>query len=202
MLLFRKKWFDLDEPLESSYKTQGLQDIELIFVIGGYDERHQEFLKNIGSIFTAVHITSLKLGENYSIDILVDVLNHLPNLNALKISSLPSINSSDKQIVLNNNKITKVNLSEMIEFEQLEFLINLCPQMEHLEVSYTNNIDPESLVRFITKHIPNLCSLCLYILIADHDVIVQKLRKMISTERLLHHYTIKRGLNRIYLLWK
>ncbi len=92
----------------------------------------------------------------------------------------------------------------MNELAQVQFLFDLCPRLEYLEVDYTNGVFSERVLRFILmkniKFIPNLCSLCLKISQTE-EYIVDQLKRMIDLEQLRHNYTIKRIDNRIYLRW-
>ncbi len=115
--------------------TQFLPFIQLsINRISPY-ESHQTFIDMFKSTFVAVQFTHLNINcKDISIGMLVNIIHLLPNLDSLKISSLPSIQSGWlfdgglKNLYLTsiNNKITKVNLEKMIHIEQIHFLLYLC----------------------------------------------------------------------------
>jgi hypothetical protein len=94
----------------------------------------------------------------------------------------------------------------MIEIEEVDILIKLCPQMNYLQINNINNIDvevflKEILIRMIGNFDYCLRSLCFRIPTAD-DQMVQKLEKFIDYEKLLVDYTIKRICDNIHLQWK
>jgi hypothetical protein len=150
----------------------------------------------------------LKIDFCYSsVDILLEFINCLPNLHALSVSCLTLLESniSIKEIS-NKNQITKVNLEKMEIFEQIQFLIDLCPHIEYFQVGCVKNFNLDILKQFLliknnmTK-ILKLHSLCLCIPSADEKMI-EKFQAMIDLEKLLSNYSIKRVLDQIYFQWK
>ncbi len=89
--------------------------------------------------------------------LLVEFIRSLPNLDSLIIRSFvilqPQCLSSEEKTALRyistNNNITKVNLQQLTKLGQIEFLIDLCLRLQHLKVTCSDNIDPESVLRFI-----------------------------------------------------
>jgi len=190
------------------------EDIELHAMNSCAFERYKHFIKNINRIFQIIRITSLNIDLSYSsVDLLIDFINRLPYLNSLSVSCLPllelnnSTNKSSKfNSVSNNNNIKKINLEKMIAFEQIQFLIDLCPHIEYLQVGCTSNFNSEMFKRFVLiknnmKKIVKLYLLCLDISTADEKMI-EKFQTMIDLERLISDYSIKRVLNKIYFQWK
>ena len=93
----------------------------------------------------------------------------------------------------------------MLEIEQVNFLINLCPRMQYFQVHDSKDMDLKMLARCVLRKtntdIPHLSSL--YFDIHDeYDKMVWKLRKMIDSDKLLLNYTINRINNYIVLKWK
>jgi hypothetical protein len=80
---------------------------------------------------------------------LIDIINDLPNLDPLKISSVSIVKAKrlskkEKELiddVINYNKITKVYLENMIKFKEISHLIDLFPQMKYLQIGLTNDIN-------------------------------------------------------------
>ncbi len=176
-------------------------------------DTNQPFMDIIRPILLLTSITGLNITCNQIfIRLLIELIHLLPNLDYLIVRSLAMIQPrclsveevKTLRLVSDNNKITKVKLQQMTEFAQIQFIINLCPRLQHLEVTCINDIDPEMFLRFIfmknTKFIPNLCSLCFCISNLNEDLF-GKLQKIIQLEKLHHDYTIKRSNNRIYLRW-
>jgi hypothetical protein len=152
---------------------------------------------------------SISLIEDFSKEIsffntLIEIIYELSALNSLKISSLILSNEDliDEQklrFISNKNKITNFYLEKMDQIEEIYFLIKLCPRMKYLKVDFINNMDIQLFVKTILMKINNdrnqyLRSLCLHIPI-EHDRIIQKLKE-------IHHFTIQRISDNIYLEWK
>ncbi len=169
---------------------------------------------NLRSIFDLLSITVLDVDcHGMSADRLNKLINLIPTLNSLKISSGLLLNSSytrnddDKSgnLQLNNNLIRKVYLEKMNRIIEVQFLIDLCPNMAYFEIDCTNNINLELFLQFILiqnkKKSSHLCCLCFRMLTKDENMII-KLENIIDSHRLLNNYTIKWKYNRIYLQWQ
>ncbi|CAF2698559.1 unnamed protein product [Rotaria sp. Silwood2] len=176
-----------------------------------YSEFDETFFDIIRPILTTVKITCLNIILNkIFIGTLIDLIKCLPNLDSLVISSLTMIQprclsveeARTFRFLSNNNKITKVNLKQMNDLEQVQFLVDLCSQMKYFEVNCTNDVGLEKVLRFIlmknTKYMPNLSLLCLQISETSMDI-VDKLKNIINFEQLCHNYAIKQIDKRIYL---
>jgi hypothetical protein len=139
----------------------------------------------------------------------------LPNLTSLGILSLSSfklkcLSPEETEFIKswsNNNKITKLALNSVIEeidFEKIQFFIDLCPQMEYLKVKCGGIFNMESIVRYIFMKNSgkflywNL--FCLWVPIANDDT-VKQLQAMINSEKLIDDYRITRTTDRVYLQW-
>ena len=117
-------------------------------------------------------------------------------LSADEIQSLRSI--------ANENKISRVTLQWMKDLAQVQFILDLCPRIEQLEVNCINGDSPEQLIRFILmkniEHIPHL-SLLTFNLLTKQENLTNLLTKMIDLEQLRQNYTIQQVDNQIYLRW-
>ncbi len=208
-----KRWYDLlsYENNKIQFREQESMDIsrsmsQLTIRSCHFEKCDQWFIDYIRSISSLTIITSLYIEFSYfSIDILVQFLHLLPHLDSLTIIFM--ISNQIKQIPMIHtasimNKITKVNIEQMVDLNRVDILINLCHQMEYLQVQCTNYNDLESIIRLILmKRKSNLSSLCFYIPKAD-DLMVKNLQTMIYFEKFLINYTIQRLHNRIYLHWQ
>jgi hypothetical protein len=177
------------------------------------EERNRLFIDQFKSTFITVQFTHLNINcKNIPIGMLVRIIGLLPNLDALKVSSLPLIPSgwlfdNDGEICFLtsiNNKITKVNLEKMIDIEHVHFLLYMCLCIQYFQLDVPKEMDVEMLVRFIliksSTYIPHLCSLCLSIPNANEEI-VHQIQKLIESEKLLTKYMIKRICNNILLKW-
>ncbi len=176
-------------------------------------DNDQSFFDILGPILVTAQMTCLKIvRRKIFIGTLINLIRYLPNLHSLIVSSLSMIHprclSVDEatalRFVSQNNKITRVNLQQMNDLAQVQFLLELCPRIEYLEVDCTNVVYPEDVIRFILmkniKYIPNLSSLCLKILPKKTDL-VYHLKRMIDFEQLHQNYTIQQTENSINFQW-
>jgi hypothetical protein len=218
--LFRNKWYESHDGLDGIptqhviYSTQPSRDVELTLILSFFKNSIELFADNTISLFALLRITRLDvLYTGIFIGTLIDLMNHLPNLDSMRILSLlllqPRCLTVEEvntfRLVSNNNKITKVNIQWTTDLAQIQFLIDLCRSMRYLEITCSVNVDLKVLIRFILikdlKYIPHLCILCLHIPKETHRM-VEELQEMINFERLRRDYTIKHLRDTIYLSWK
>jgi hypothetical protein len=141
----------------------------------------------------------------------IKLLHFLPNLESLKMSFLFHLNMNDLsaeeeedlRLISINNNITKV--SQIMNLNQLMFLINLYPRMEHFQVCGVEDKDLIKIVSLILKktmtNIPHLRTLQIN-LWSINDGTVEKLKNMVHSEKLLSNYTIKYTDTYFFLEWK
>jgi hypothetical protein len=220
--IFRNIWLDIYKHPEiityfnqnTDYSsTQLIPIIQLSINGNSSDEKNRSFIDKFKSVFSTVYFTRLNINcKNISMGRFVRIIHLLPNLDALKVSSLPLIQSdwlfdNDGQIrflISIKNKITKVNLEKMIDIEHVHFLLYLCSYVQYFQVDVPNDMDLKILIRFIliksSTYIPHFNCLCLSTSNADKDMIDQ-LQKLIKSEKLLSNYNIKCIYNNIVLKW-
>ncbi|CAF4459519.1 unnamed protein product [Rotaria sp. Silwood2] len=205
---YKERWYNINSSIESSNSTQ------LTFTYPPCNEYLELSITDIHGILKVAQFYHLEIGkEKIDFVILMDIIYILSELDSLKIHSLslsPTKHSSIKNIVRrfisNKNQITKVYLEQMNEIEEVYFLIKFCPQMNYLQINCINITNIQSFIMKILHKINNDChqylySLCLRVPIAD-DRIIEKLKDMIDSNKLLVCYTIKRVFDVIYLQWK
>jgi hypothetical protein len=121
---------------------------------------------------------------------LIELLHSLPNLYSLK---LYSVLLSNFRLVSTIDHLIKVNLGRINELRDVEFLIDLCPNMDYFEVDCSDEIDMKLLVRSIltktTRSISQLRTVCLNGQ-KSSDEMIKELEDMIHHEQLLQNYTI------------
>jgi hypothetical protein len=168
---------------------------------------------NIDAILNVTQIYHLiNYGEIFA-GTLVEILCEFSQLDSLKLSCLllsqpRSLSDFERTIfshISSTNRITKVNLGEINDIEEVYFLIELCPHLINLKVDNIRNMDMKLFVRLIlmkmmAKYPHQLRLLSFHVRAADEQTIKQ-LNKMIDDEKLLIDYTIKRVLDFIYLQW-
>ncbi|CAF4951081.1 unnamed protein product [Rotaria sp. Silwood1] len=177
-------------------------------------EQYRSNINKLKPTFSAIRFTHLNINNNnISISMLIEILRLLPNLESLKLSSLSIIQSTTlsvedtKQYLLVSvmNQITKVKLNKVTEKIQIQFLINLCPRMQYLEVDCMSYTDLEMFMTFILinqiTHIPDLYCLCLNVPNAN-DHMIKTIALTIELETIIDNYKIQRIGNKFFFHWK
>lgn len=105
------------------------------------------------------------------------LIDALPSLDTLKLTSL-KMSNSDNTYVHQKNNISKVYLKKMYTIEELYFLMKLCPRMTFFKVDFINNMNIEVFIKDIVNKISKnsnkyLHSLCIHKSITN-DEIIQK----------------------------
>jgi len=215
LVTFRKNWYEFssDKIVNSAIdlaKSPRLTIVETLPV-----ELSEQLIMDINHVLPVSQIYYLQISEKKIFsDILIQIINSLPELHSLKIHSLSlyksrRLTAEEVDIFLlaeERSKITKVCLESMVEIQEIFFLMTLCPYMAYLKVDCMNNMNVKFFLRRILEKIELECndhlrSLCLHVPAAD-DKMIKKLEKMINVKGLLVDYTIKRVLDNIYLQWK
>jgi hypothetical protein len=229
---FRKRWFDyyelantdrrLNQSTEhdvmsnqqsinkSSTKLTRTVQLSIHRVFSGID---QPFIDKYKTVFDAVQFTDLNIDyPRISDETLIKILQLLPNLDSLKLSSLQLAQpdcSDDNLAEMRfpttiHNKITKVCHENTTDMGQVVFLLSLCRCMQHFQIDVSKSMDLDALLRIILikagTFVLQLRSLCLCIPNASEDIIHQ-LKNLIESERLLFNYMIKRSGNNILFKW-
>ncbi|CAF1157609.1 unnamed protein product [Adineta steineri] len=188
--------------------------IQFILISDNYSDEFCIFLKS------AIDYLSPTIGQIYDLEIsdislnrFIQILNFLPKLNSLKISSLSlkqfkCLSNDEKErlnFITNQNQIRKIILEQMNDIEEIIFLLEHFTQMTYLKIDSINTLHMELFLRIIllkiqTKPNHQLKLLSFYISAAD-DKMIETLQTMIDFEKLLFNYTIKRSMENIILEW-
>jgi hypothetical protein len=166
------------------------------------------------SLDSSIQFTNFQINlYQFSMTILLQYLHRLPNLDSLTIRSkfceinkIVSIEQSDMfRTVSTHNKITKLNIEQMTELDQVHPLLVLCPNLHYFQLTCRNISDAEWLIRYVLSKqndnfIPYLCLICISLSNAD-EIITNRLQKIIDNEKLVEHYKIFRICDRIHLQW-
>ena len=175
---------------------------------------YETFLfETIGPILTNLPITTVNITrDDFFVGTLIRLIKYLPNVHSLIVTTLsmvyPRYLSAEEiqslRSIANENRITRVTLQWMKDLAQVQFILDLCPRIEQLEVNCINGDSPEQLIRFILmkniEHIPHL-SLLTFNLLTKQENLTNLLTKMIDLEQLRQNYTIQQVDNQIYLRW-
>ncbi|UJR08707.1 hypothetical protein I4U23_012964 [Adineta vaga] len=126
-------------------------------------------IDNLAPLFTLVQIIKIHImSDTASSRMLLDLLRYLPNLGYLRLKTLSVpkprfLHAEENQTfhsISTSNKIVQVRIQQLTDFEQVQFLIDLCPMMKFLTINNSHAIASISLVRFVlsnnSKHISHL----------------------------------------------
>jgi hypothetical protein len=207
---YKRTWFDFHEQKEISMYSN--QPIVTMHSSLKWDQRLM-YLAN--PIFSLIPITYLNIDcRQIHLQIFLKLLHYLPDLNVLRLSSVSSLlsgyldakRSGIIQTIADRNNITKISLNQMIYMGEIWLIIDLCLRMRYLEIACINEIDLISFLHFILNKQSNICIpdlriLCLHVRNLS-DSRMEKLRKMITSEKLLIDYDIERLDHTINLYWK
>ncbi len=173
------------------------------------------FINKISSLFQIVDVTRLTIKCNsMSIDTFIEILNLLPNLDMIQITLLSPLKeffSFDKDMknlhcFLNNNKITRLTLKNVTSFQQIYFILDLFPRIQHFAIRSSTDVNllliVECTLRKMKKNnMRHPMTFCIVVIQGTNDK-VEKLKKMIDSKHLLNDYTIYRRYDKFYLQWK
>ena len=147
---------------------------------------------------------------------MLDFINQLPNLKALRIEHIQLTKSKYLSIkktnafstLRNTNKITKVSFKHIDKLEEVQFFLDLCPLLTYVEVDCGR--DYKLFVRlFLTQTCAETTSylrtIGLSVPLAIEEI-VREIKAMIDSEKLVDEYTIKYVSHRLFywlhLQWK
>lgn len=133
--------------------------------------------------------------------VLIMLMRSLPQLDSLQIYSLSlskprSFSTEEREtfrLISKTNRITKINIERIAELAEVQFIMDLCPHVQYLEVCCSNNIDIPSLVRFVSMKIHRSFSHLSVLRMHGKRVngrMVRTLAEMIGQEQLLQKYRI------------
>ncbi len=206
---FREEWYQLNEGNEHfSNVDQPSQSVVLPDTYGTLAFCHRLHSDQLVQIFASLQINHLIIEcKDIFISVLIRVLSLVPNLNSLKIRSLSLSNpvclfDQVVGVISKKNNISKVNLEQINEFEEVQFLINLCPHLQYFQVGCSDKVDLKSLVRSIlmktTQTITELRTLCLNVE-QPNDEMIKELQDLIHHGQWCQNYTIMYINEKIYI---
>ncbi|CAF4398341.1 unnamed protein product [Rotaria socialis] len=187
----RDRWYDGNSSIELSKST-----LLTITSIPSY-----ALNLHIRDILIVTPIYNLEILDTMCSITLTEIINYLPALDSLKISSLTSFQSKFSSCTLSSSKITKVYFQYVETMEEIVFIFKLCPCLTYLKVDIMNEIDYKSFLKDILPNIHKKCnqylrSICLHLrTIIDNELF----NKIYDHQKLRHDYTIERDRGNIYL---
>ena len=171
-------------------------------------------IDNIGLVLQVAQIYHLVvLEENITTNALIEILLKLPDLVSIKIHSLslkhsqtPYLNEEIQMRLSTTSKITSVILEEMNHIHDIDFLIELCPQINYLQLYWAEVItDIQAFVEKIIMKISESNQYLQYLSFGAPEVddqAVEKLERMRNLHIPLFNYSVKRVDDEIVMQWK
>ena len=157
---FRKSWFDrstsnFNDCVQTTTMTPSNGSssyvVPIQLTLDPYTVAHidEHFIEKIRSSSIKTAFTHLQIDYEQTYDLHIDIISLLANLRSLEIRGikhledilLPSKIAQVLPEVWMNNKIARVKLHQMNDIQLVYFLLDLCPQMEYLEVGCTTEDD-------------------------------------------------------------
>jgi hypothetical protein len=165
---------------------------------------------NFNRIIPLKQITKLAIDcHRFSFQRLMKLLSLTPNVHTLKLSSI-LLYETDALIIQQNeifqmisttNIVANVAVTKEITEQKIELIFGLFPRLEYLEINLDKE-DLKSIGQFLlstsntnTRYLSSLC-----LLHARRDL-MEQLKNLIESEKLLHDYTIKLIDYKLYLWW-
>ncbi|CAF2851047.1 unnamed protein product, partial [Rotaria sp. Silwood2] len=214
---YKKRWYEYNTQHKMINSCDQLSKFMRLILVNKSSEGWPNSLainKYISHVLTVTQIHHMETQEHFFIGKLREILDLLSELDSLQIYSLSFSQSTclSREEIENllflstKNQITKLCLEIIILIEEVYFLIEIFPRINHLQVNFIHSMDVELFVRLILIQIKiksnhPLRLLCFCVAAAD-DEMVHKLEKMINIENLLVDFTVKHVMNEIYLQWK
>lgn len=176
-------------------------------LIGNYTNDIDSFIDNLGHIIPLTQITDLNISYNdHCFKSLTKILAHMSNIYSLVLNEMPTQETtnflSEEQVniidQMSNNSVTDVCI-DVFKLNNIQLLINLFPKMKTLCIDKVKD-NLVSVVRtLLLKRSDNspLFSLTL----RGEDEIVEQLKTIIDSEKLIDNYTIEHTNNLIKLWW-
>lgn len=210
--MFRRPWYEFNiqfnDPLSKSTR--------LIITDISSPESQELINMHINRALTVAQIYHLVIEDEQIFNgTLRKAVNLLPDLMTLDIYSLSFEESrelceEEVDVLLSRestSQITKVCLGMMMQITDIYFLMDVCPKMEYLRVCSLNDMDVELFLRSILDKINSENNqhlrLLSFIVEGANDELIQKLTKMIDTEKLITNYSIQYVYrDNIFLQWK
>ncbi|UJR11600.1 hypothetical protein I4U23_015782 [Adineta vaga] len=201
---YKKRWYEFTKSkqliLSNIYQEAFHQTLTIL-----------DYLEHI---LPVMQIDHLDIQQQIFIVKLGEILNLLPDLDSLKLGTISisyprSVTEEElfgSYYLISQNKVTKLCLERIDRFEEIYFIISLCPRIQKLRINFLKKMNIELFVRsFFTevrrREIQTLKSLCFCVPIVD-DKMMKKLETMIKNENLLLDFSMKRMMNQIYIQWK
>ena len=157
-----RNWYvqltDTNEQYEFSIHSADPEKSNIQLKISEYDADswYNGYLEKAKPIYEAIEFTHLSIDcTDLPPNLMIQILRLLPKLTSLEVISLPLFYSYDLcssfagselemlSFILINSKITRVTARQTTS---IEFILELCPRIQYLEIEYTRDLDLEKII--------------------------------------------------------
>ncbi|CAF2519258.1 unnamed protein product [Rotaria sp. Silwood2] len=214
---YQKRWYEYDTQHKMINSSDQLSKSIRLSLDEICPERWTKtiFINDyINYALTVTKIYQLEIHAKIFSDKLMEILHLLPEVNTLKIFSLPILQLGDLSeeeieflcFLSNKNQITKICFENMKDMDELYMLSLICSRINHLQIKCVNYMHAELLTGLILTQIKSVSNSLLRLLCfcvpEAHDDMIEKLEKMLNVENLRFDFMIKHVMDKIYLQWK
>jgi hypothetical protein len=210
---FRKRWYEQPNVDNSTMELTESTRLSLLYIPS--DESYEFQIMYIENILDVTRIYHFEIPEEeILLDILIQMINALPQVTTLKLHSLSIDQVTDSEteepivfpMTTSTNRITKVYLEKMFIIEEVYSLMKLCSNMSYLKVNSLDNMKVDVFIRNIFNKINCESNQYLRLLCVpaptNDDSIIKILETMKNKKKSLDSYTIKHVGDHIFLQWK
>ncbi|CAF0980559.1 unnamed protein product [Rotaria sordida] len=182
---------------------------QLIFTLF-FDDWNDSIVRNLNCMISLEQLTKIVL-EPYRIPLedIIRLLCFTSNLHTLQFHTF-GLHHNNLDVVRRNyafeyaskiNKIKSLILHGRCSLNELEFIVNLFPQLKCLETGM-NRTEIQQIIRFLLSKTHNKTQHLFYLCIAyTPKVCIKEINVMMKSENLLKNYSIKYINSNLYLWW-
>ena len=123
------------------------------------------FIADLNQLISLKKLTQLVVHTNdLSIITLIGLLRYLPNINSLTVpADILSLNLSKRLLkkithLITDSRITKITIEKTSTFENVQTILDLCPQVEYLEMAIAEDKHFKPIFELLySRHASNGC---------------------------------------------
>lgn len=185
-------------------------NITKLTFFGNLKETHLSLPFILTPIVPLKQLTTLNITQsNVCLERMLKLLSASPNIHTLTIqeqsnSEIEAVLKEPTEsfrLLSESNKITTIVVKYVHYKNIIEFLILLCPRMQHLTVDlirYSNEPIIQLILSKAKSNLPDLCLLCVKRMAGFNS---GKVKTLIETEELLDNYSIRVIKHELYIWW-
>lgn len=175
-----------------------------------FDVPRDSLVTHLSRIIPLEQLTHLILNcHRFHFEQIIEFLHSTPNIRTLLLDSVLlygtnsiSFEQDDIfQIVSNTNVITNLTIDKECTLDKIQLIVTLFPRLEYLTINLHKE-DLESITRFLlskfndnTRHLSSLC------ISKQRKVLIEQMKILLESEKLLDDYILKLTNRKLYLWW-